>query len=313
MEWGIEIPTFGAMADPAVNGRMAKAAEELGFDSVWIADHIVFPPVFESRYPYSADGRFLMAPDRPMLDPLVMLGYLAALTERVALGLTVLILPYRNPVLTAKMLATADVAANGRVRLGIGVGWLKEEFDALNVPFDDRGVRTDEYVEIFRRIWSEETPSYEGQTYRFAPLKAEPKPVQGVNLPVYVGGNSNPALRRAARLSNGWHANRLTPNDYLEHRRRLDEYCGQVGRSPDDVPTLFKIAIRPVEETGHTPDASGRSLSGRSSDIAAGFEAYRKAGIDRVVTPIYVRTADEYFRTLEQIAKEIRPKVEEQG
>ena len=310
MEWGIEIPTFGRLADPATVATLARAAEDLGFDSIWVADHIVFPPRIESRYPYSADGEFLVPPDTPFLDPLVTLGYFAALTSRSRLGLTVLILPYRNPVVTAKMLATIDQYSQGRLRLGIGVGWMKEEFDALAVPFDDRGKRTDEYVEIFRTIWTDPTPSYAGQTYRFAPIKAEPKTVQPGGPPIYVGGNANPALRRAARLSNGWHANRLTPEAYRDHRRRLDDFCRSANRDPAEVPTVFKIGIRLVDQPGHQPDTSGRTLSGSPDQIAAGFEPYRQAGIDSFVTPIVTADADEFRRVLERLAREVRPRLE---
>lgn len=310
MKWGIEIPTFGHLAHVPDLTRMARAAEDLGFDSIWIADHIVFPPVFESSYPYSADGRFLIPADAPMLDPLVMIGYFAGVTERCEIGLSVLILPYRNPVATAKALATADQAAGGRIRLGIGVGWLREEFEALDVPFADRGVRTDEYVEIFRRIWTDPTPSFQGKTYQFAPIKAEPKPARPGGPPILVGGNAPPALRRAARLSRGWHANRLTPAAYRDHRSRLDALCREAGRDPAEVPTLFKIAIRFADEPGHVPDDSGRSLSGSANQIVAGFEPYRRAGIDQVVTPLPAATPAEYLRALERLAREVRPRVE---
>lgn len=310
MEWGIEIPTFGRLADPGAVAAIGRAVEDLGFESLWIADHIVFPPKIGSRYPYSADGEFLTPPDTPFYDPLVMLGYFAALTDRIKLGLSVLILPYRNPVVTAKMLATVDQVSRGRLLLGIGVGWMKEEFDALDVPFDDRGVRTDEYVEIFRRIWRDPTPSFEGRTYSFLPIKAEPKSFRPEGPPVYVGGNAPPALRRSARLSNGWHANRLTPEAYLEHRGRLDDLCRQAGRDPAEVPTIFKIAIRPVDDPGHQPDASGRGLSGTPDQITAGFEPYVQAGISSFVFHVAAPDQDGFLRTIERLAREIRPSVE---
>lgn len=310
MEWGIEIPTFGDLADPATVTALARAAEDLGFDSVWIADHVVFPRVLESRYPYSPDGAFLAPSDRPFLDPLVALSYFAALTNRCRLGISVLILPYRNPVLTAKMLATLDQFSRGRLLLGIGVGWMKEEFDALAVPFDDRGRRTDEYVEIFRSLWTEPTPSYSGQTYQHGPIWCEPKPVQPGGPPIYVGGNTAPALRRAARLSNGWHANRLPVDAYRDHRRRLDDLCRSANRDPAEVPTVFKIAIRLVDQAGHQPDTSGRFLSGSPDQIAAGLAAYRQAGIESFVTPIAAADASQFIRALERLAAEVRPRVE---
>src|SRR5438105_13935613 len=154
---GVTLPTSGAMADPAAIGSLAQTAEALGYDSVWISDHVVVPERISSAYPYSPDGRFPTLPTQAYLEPLATLGYLAGITRRVRLGIAVLILPYRHPLLTAKMIATLDNLSGGRVDLGIGVGWMREEFEALGLApevYEHRGSATDEQVRIFKSVWT---------------------------------------------------------------------------------------------------------------------------------------------------------------
>src|SRR5438067_8433937 len=176
---GCTLPTSGAAADPAALGALAQTAEELGFDSVWISDHVVVPQQISSAYPYSADGRFPTEPTQAYLEPLATLGFLAGVTRRVRLGVAVLILPYRHPLLTAKMIATLDNLSGGRLDLGIGVGWMREEFEALGVGadiYEHRGSATDEQVRILRTVWTQEVAGFEGRFYRFAPVGAHPHP-----------------------------------------------------------------------------------------------------------------------------------------
>src|ERR687885_1118986 len=152
---GCTLPTRGAAADPAAIGALAQTAEDLGFDSVWISDHVVVPEHISSAYPYSPDGRFPTAPTQPYLEPLSALGYLAGRTRRVRLGTHVLVLPYRHPLLTAKMIATLDNLSGGRVDLGIGVGWMREEFEAVGAPsYERRGAVTDEQIRVLKAVWT---------------------------------------------------------------------------------------------------------------------------------------------------------------
>src|SRR5947209_7399485 len=176
MEFGVHLPHLGRQATRETVRDFSRKVDELGFDSVWASDHIAWPADVHSRYPYSETGAFPAPFGTPWLDPLGTLLFVAACTERVRLGTTVLILGYRPPVQTAKLLATLDMLSGGRLILGAGVGWMREEFEVLGMPFDHRGARADEQLEVFEALFSQEHPSYEGRFYRFPPVGFEPKP-----------------------------------------------------------------------------------------------------------------------------------------
>src|SRR5712691_12691081 len=207
LEIGCMLRTSSYAADPEALRDLAQAAEDLGFDSIWLSDHVVVPEHIASSYPYSVDGSFPTRPDQPYLQPLSALAYLAGMTRRVRLGTHVLILPYRHPLLTAKMVATIDNLSGGRVDLGIGVGWMREEFEALGLEervFTRRGAATDEQLRILKMVWTEDVASFEGEFYRFDRLGALPHPLQKPHPPIWVGGHSQAALRRTARFGDGW-------------------------------------------------------------------------------------------------------------
>ncbi len=204
VRYGFYLPTRGQTATPEALETLVTRGEALGFSSVMIADHLVFPVTIKSKYPYTVTGVFPGQGD--VLDQLSLMAFVAAKTTRLRLVTSVMIVPYRNPVLTAKALATIDVLSKGRVTLGVGVGWMREEFEALGTPdFDRRGAVTDEYLRIFKTLWTESPASFSGRFYRFGPLTCSPHPVQKPHPPIWVGGHSKAALRRAARLGDGWH------------------------------------------------------------------------------------------------------------
>ena len=205
MQWGVHLPHLGRQATRDHLIAFARSVEEWGYASGWVSDHIAWPASITSSYPYSDDGAFPARQDLPWLDPIGTLLFVAACTERIRLGTTVLILGYRPPVQTAKQLATLDVLSGGRLILGVGVGWMREEFEVLQMPYDRRGERGDEYLEVFTTLFSEEEPSYDGSFYRFPTVRFEPKPVQRP-VPIWVGGSSEGAYRRAARYGQGFHA-----------------------------------------------------------------------------------------------------------
>jgi probable F420-dependent oxidoreductase len=190
--------------DPAAYATIARKAEEVGFDSLWMGDHLVFPATLPPTYPYSPDGRGPHEPSLPWLDPLVTLTYLAAATERLRLATDVYILPLRDPFVTAKAVATLDILSRGRVTLGVGVGWLEPEYVAVGRDFHNRGRRCDELVEALKALWTQETIRFRGRYYDFGPVKFEPKPVQKPHPPIHYGGISPAALRRAAEECDGW-------------------------------------------------------------------------------------------------------------
>jgi probable F420-dependent oxidoreductase len=187
----------GACADPQVALRVARAAEDAGFDSVWTGEHVVLP---DPQAPPSP-----VAPETPLLDPAVALAHIAAVTERIQLATGIIILPQRNPLVLAKELATLDLVSNGRLIFGLGAGYLQAEFDALGMPFDDRGARTSEAIEVLRTLWTQSKPHFEGKFWSFSGIQAHPMPVRSPHPPIFVGGHSPPAYRRAVAQGNGWY------------------------------------------------------------------------------------------------------------
>jgi probable F420-dependent oxidoreductase len=204
MKFGLRYINTGPYTDPARAIELVQAGEEAGFESAWTVDHVVVPEGYESIYPYNSSGRMADgANDTPLPDPLIFMAYLAAATSRIKLATGILILPQRNPVVTAKQVATLDHLSGGRILLGIGVGWLEEEFNVLEAPFAERGRRTDEYVAAMRELWSSPLPSFDGEFVKFREVHCRPQPVNG-SVPIIVGGHSKAAARRAGRLGDGF-------------------------------------------------------------------------------------------------------------
>ncbi len=259
---------FGTARGAEVLGGCAEAA---GFDSLWTVEHVVVPDDYASAYPYDASGKMPMGPDTPLTDPLVWLTWVGALTSTIRLGTGILILPEHEPVALAKRVATLDSLTGGRVELGIGVGWLREEFEAMGVPWERRGERTDEYVAVLRTLWSGDSVSFSGQFASFNRVSSNPKPAGGT-VPVVVGGHSPAAARRAGRLGDGF----------------FPAGSGDLGG-------LLEAMRRSAEENGRDPDAievtcSGEALMG--DDPVAAAEELRALGVDRAVLPNYLFWAD---------------------
>ena len=230
MRYGFYLPTRGPSATREGVLSLAREGERLGLHSAMIADHVVFPVKSESDYPYTLDRKHPGGGDA--LETFSILGVVAGATEKLRLVTSVLVLPYRNPVLTAKMVASLDVMSNGRVTLGVGVGWLKEEFEALESPdFAQRGAVTDEWIAIFKQLWSQSPASFTGKFYSYGDIRSEPFPLQKPHPPIWVGGHSPAALRRTARHGDGWHpvgaiaASPLPPDEMRTHLQTLKRLC----------------------------------------------------------------------------------------
>jgi probable F420-dependent oxidoreductase len=204
MKFALHAVGCGSTARPEVLAEVARKAEALGFESVWIPEHLIVPLQMRSPYPYSADGKFPGGATVALHDPFVALSYVAACTSRIKLGTGVFVLPLRNAVAVAKAAASLDVLSNGRLLFGVGVGWLADEFEAVGMPFADRAARTREAIRLLRTLWSEETPSFEGRFHHLPPSGFSPKPVQQPGPPIILGGETPAALRRAAALGDGW-------------------------------------------------------------------------------------------------------------
>ena len=231
MKVGISFASTFPFNQPDTGLALARAAERAGFESLWAAEHVVVPSDYESPYPYSRSGKMPGEAKVDIPDPLIWLAWIGARTSRIRLGTGILVLPQRNPLVTAKAFATLDAFSGGRVEAGVGVGWLREEFDALGVPFAHRGSRTDEYIEVLRTVWSEDDANYAGDFVSFQRMHMNPKPMSGM-IPITIGGHSPAAARRAGRLGDGFYPG-LTDADHLQD--------------------LFRVVRRSAEEAGRDP------------------------------------------------------------
>jgi probable F420-dependent oxidoreductase len=269
---------FGNNSFPDMAGalRMVRAAEAAGFDSVVAVDHVVFPHKYTSVYPYAPGGRLPGGPGGALPDPLIWISAMAAVTTTLRFMTGVIILPLRHPLVLAKQVATLDHMSGGRIELGIGVGWLKEEFEALGIPFEKRGARSDEYIAVMRKLWAEDGVSFDGQFVTFDEVSSNPKPV-GRAVPIVIGGHSEAAAKRAGRIGDGF----------------FPSIGAQVDTSP-----LFDIARRTAVEAGRDPKAIEMLggcpdlLPGSAKDPRAAIEERRARGIDRIVLPVGAFGAD---------------------
>jgi probable F420-dependent oxidoreductase len=310
MRYGFYLPTRGRTATPEDLEALVRRGEALGFTSVMIADHIVFPSVVTSKYPYTVSGVFPGQGDA--LEQLALMAFIAGKTERLRLVTSVMILPYRNPVATAKTLATIDVLSRGRVTVGVGVGWLREEFEALGAAdFDRRGAVSDEYLRIFKALWTESPVSFAGEFYRFEDVRCLPEPVQKPHPPIWIGGHSKAALRRVARLGDGWHpvgANPAVPLTPADLRRDLDELYRLTeaeGRDPSALTISYKAPLYDVSR----PVAAGadrRPFSGSPDQIAEDIATYERLGVSELIFDFRSETSAESLERMERFAPVMR-------
>jgi probable F420-dependent oxidoreductase len=304
VKFGVTLPNLGGAASTDTFGRMARRVEELRFDALFVGDHVVMPTSIQSRYPYRSSGVLSVQADEDVFEPFTVLAFLAGITSTVRLGISVLVLPYRHPVLNAKMLATLDVLSGGRLIVGVGVGWMEEEFQALDADFEHRGAVTDEHIRILKALWTQDDPRFEGNHYRVGGIKFFPKPVQKPHPPVWVGGIAPPALRRAALLGEGWHAVRMTPQDLARGAATVREMRGQHGL--DGQP--FSVSVRTTLKVTDSPLAEGRTpMTGTPEQIQGDMYQYAQAGADYLVLGAPGRTVDEIMGHIEGFAADVLP------
>jgi probable F420-dependent oxidoreductase len=284
MRLGVFAPLSSPLAQPAYVRAFGETAEDLGFDSLWVAEHVVLFQEYASKYPYAANGRIPARPETGVLEPFTTLAYLAACTRRIRLGTGILLVPQRNPVYTAKEAANIDWLSNGRLDLGVGIGWLAEEFRAVSVPWERRGERTRSYLEVMKRLWCDEVSEYKDEFYDLPACRQFPKPVQKPHVPIHFGGESEAALRRVADVGQGWYGFNLEPEQLAEHLVRLDALLASNGRSRRDV----QISVSPYN-LEMTP---------------AKLEAYHRAGADQVILLTFARDLAQMKPTLERFAND---------
>jgi probable F420-dependent oxidoreductase len=276
MQFDLWMPTASPMTTPELLDTVAEGAQARDVGTIWVGEHVVLFGDYDSHYPYAADGRIPAPPGSGLLEPLVTLTYLAARTSTVRLGTAMLLLPQRNPVYVAKEVSTLDLLSGGRVDLGIGVGWLKEEFEALNVPWERRGARTDEYLQVLRTLWVDDTSSFHGETYDLAPCEMFPKPVQQPHPPIHVGGETRAALRRAARHAQGWHTFNRSPEELVEGLAALDVELEAAGRTRGDL----HVTVCPYFNQ-LTPEWVERYVEAGADAVAALFFAFTPDDVAR--------------------------------
>jgi len=300
MKIGICLPHYGR---PIETGRMLDVvghAEEAGLDSIWVTDHVIVPKDMALIYRDS------------MLDPLAVLPWLAGVTSRVALGTSVIVLPYRSPVPVAKLLASVDVLSGGRLIFGAAVGWVEGEFDALGVPLKERGSRTDEALELIRILWTEEYPEITTARHSLSGLKASPMPLQKPRPPILVGGSSDAALRRVARLADGWHASSCSPQTFRAGALAVQNHWKDAKREGEAqltlrIPLLIEGVHRPAVDPGLL--GTRHVVRGSLQNVLRELRAYQSAGCSHVAVEVSYSTFPSILQTIDLLADEVIPSV----
>lgn len=290
MKFGLMFANTGPFATREGAAAIATAAEDAGFESLWTVEHVVVPHDYKSQYPYDKSGRMPGGESTDIPDPLIWLAYVAAVTKEIGLATGILIVPQRNPLITAKEVATLDQLSGGRVTLGVGVGWLEEEFEALGVPFEKRGKRLDDYVAAMRALWSDDMATHHGEFTDFDDLIVRPRPQQS-NVPIVIGGHSEAAARRAGRLGDGFFPARGS-------NQRLRE--------------LFDVMRKAATDAGRDADAIELTTGGAAAfapDPVAALAELEEMGVSRVVIPPLARDAESIEDVLAQFGQDVIAKV----
>lgn len=313
MDFGFVIPSRGPVAQPAAMTNVAQRGEALGFRLIGASDHVIFPVTNDSTYPYSESGTIRTTTTGENLEQLTLLAYLAGQTTSARLLTSVMVVPHRPPILAAKTLATIDVLSGGRLVVGCGVGWLREEFDALQVPpFDARGKATDEYLEAFRELWTAERPTYDGAHVRFSNVLFAPKPAPGAQPPLWIGGESPAALRRVARLGDGWYPIGSNPTYPMDTPERLGAAIDLIRREADarkrDPATIEYAYNAGWYSTEPQPGPNGRRImTGARDDVAQDIEALAGLGFTSLIVGVGGASEEEMIERMERFAQDFGP------
>ena len=317
MKYGFTLPGRGPLATPETLGRIARRGEELGYDAVFTGDHILVPLNIASPYPYTESGEFPGSPSGESMEQLTLLAFLAGQTSAIRLVTSVIIVPHRNPLVAAKALATLDVLSGGRLVVGVGVGWMREEFEALGLPpFEERGAVTDEYIRAFKELWTSDAPEFDGKYVSFRDISFLPKPVQQPHPPIWVGGESRPALRRTAELADGWYPlgsnptfPMATPQQLAAGLERLAAYARRFGRDPAEIDTIYRT--HQFELLNEAADDDRRPFVGSAEQIAADIRQYQELGVSGLVLDFLRQTEDLnlMLERMEAFATQVWPQV----
>ena len=287
MKFGLMFVNSGPFSNPDTFDTLVRTADEVGFESLWTVEHVVVPVGYQSEYPYSPTGKMPGDETAPIPDPILPLAYAAAVTKQIRLGTGIMILPQRHPAYVAKEFATLDVLSRGRALAGIGIGWLREEFEALDVPFGERVGRTEEAVQAIRSLWADGAQPFEGKYYRWPAVESNPKPVQKPGVPIIVGGHVEGAARRAARIGDGFFPAKGDLKTLVPLLDALRDECGKTGRDPNEIEISTGAGIPDVDTV----------------------KRYEDVGVSRLVMPPPAFDSDGLAATLPKYAEEVIQKL----
>jgi probable F420-dependent oxidoreductase len=295
MELGCHLPNQGPLATRDALATFARAADERGVASRWVSDHVIFPRTATGNYP---GGRFPHPPDKPYLEPVIALTAAAMCTTRARLGASVFILGHRHPVVMAKMLTSIDALSQGRLIVGVGVGWWKEELEILGAPFHQRGRQADEALRVFKALWTQDNPAFEGEFFRFRDVGFAPKPMQKPHPPIWVGGDSPGAFRRVATLGDGWHATSKTPGQFAEALGRLRRLADEARRPLESIDLSLRFGL--------TDDLIKQGAPAIVDTLAE----YKKLGLRHVVLEFRCDDLGRMLDILDLVTRDVRPAVD---
>jgi probable F420-dependent oxidoreductase len=311
MEYGFYLPNSGSSINPDALTDIAKLGDRLGFFCMVMPDHVLQPNKVSSTYPYSVTGDILEAGqsgDGEWPEQITTLAYLAGVTEHIKLVTSVMIIPYRNPILTAKMLSTLDMLSKGRLILGAGVGWMEEEFELLNAePFAERGAVTNEYLKAFIELWTSDNPTFEGKYVNFSDITFLPKPMQKPYPPIWIGGGSRPAIRRAAQIGDCWHpvgaipAAPLEPEELSEKLVLLRQDAEKVGRDPATIQVSVKAPLYDSNDTS----SPRRRFTGSPDEVRQDVQTYSDIGVTHLIFDFRVESANETNDRMAKFSEEV--------
>jgi len=285
MKIGVFVTAGHPGSDRAYLEAAGRSAEALGFHSLWVAEHVVLFDEYASRYPYAEDGRIPVRRDAGLIAPFTALSFLAAVTHQIRLGTGICLVPQRNPLYTAREAADVDWLSGGRLDLGVGVGWLREEFEALGVPFARRGERCRSYLEVMKRLWCDDLSQYEDEFYTLPACRQFPKPLQKPHPPIHFGGESDVALERVADIGHGWYGFNLDPAGLAERMGKLRELVSKRGRRIEEIEISVSPYLRSFEP--------------------GMIEDYQRAGAQQVILPVFGRSRDEMLQRLDKLAQTV--------
>jgi len=315
MKFGFGIPTRGPMATPEGIATLVQKGEALGFAIISVSDHIIIPKRIDSTYPYNESGAFAGSPSGECMEQLSVLSFLVGMTSSARLLTSVMVLPHRPPVLTAKALATIDVLSRGRLIVGCGVGWMREEFEAIGAPaYDERGSVGDEYIRAFKELWTSDNPAFEGKYCRFANVAFAPKPVQKPHPPIWVGGESPAALRRAGRLADAWYPIGTnprypvgTPEQFAEYAARVKRHAQEAGRDASALDFAYSASWLNDQQAQTLPNGERRSLTGTPQQIAGDIKRYEDLGVRHIMVNLQGDTQAQTLERMQRFADRIMP------